>query len=138
MPVRATKPKQSFRKVFILGALEGCTHNAWVGVFVDRGDEVNDLLFGHTHLRQQIAGDVVEGVAVVLHQRTGHTRLPVQIIGQTIDHVEVSFQLEDRLFVLDHANSISLWKGQGNLRVSHAPEHTQHCSGFPSTACRCG
>ncbi len=76
-------------------------------MFVQRGDQIDDLIFGHAHLGHQIAGDVVEGLTVHLLEGGCRAVLTVQIVGQAKDHVEVGFQFQDGLFVSHHTNSIS-------------------------------
>ena len=78
------------------------------GLFADGHNQVGDFVVVHAHLRQELDGDVVEGLSVVLEERaTSLAVLPVQIVAQTVDHVEVGGGFADGLFVLDHTNSIS-------------------------------
>ncbi len=75
-------------------------------VGVHRGDQVHDLVVGHARQGQELEGDVVEGLAVVLHQRARRAVLPVQIRGQSVDQVKVGFQFQDGLFVSHHTNIV--------------------------------
>jgi hypothetical protein len=88
-----------------------------VFVGVHRGDKVHDLVVGHARQGQELEGDVVEGLAVVLHQRARRAVLPVQIRGQAVDQVEVSFQFQDGLFVSHHTNIVPEPLSDGQLRI---------------------
>ena len=85
-------------------------------LFADGHNQIGDLVVGHAELRQELDGDVVEGLAVVLEEgATGRAKLPVQIVAEAVDHVEVGGGFADGLFVLHCSKYIGTFNERQEL-----------------------
>ena len=112
-------------------------------LFTDGHNQISDLVVGHAELRQELDGDVVEGLTVVLEERAaGRAELPVQIVAEAVDHVEVGGGFADGLFVLHCSKYIGTLIGRQVLLPPWSctdsrawPKQTlQHCPNHRTNA----